>query len=68
MKKRYDENCLGRGDFNSYLTGAADGNKKARIEQHLSHCGFCFEIFIGTFNRHLDHPLEQRVSLGHFTS
>ncbi len=66
MKKGYNENCLGHCDFVSYLTGAAEGNEKTRIEQHLGHCGFCFEIFIGTFNQHLDHSLEQRKSLGHF--
>jgi hypothetical protein len=68
MKKRYDENCLGHGDFISYLTGAAEGNEKTRIEQHLSHCGSCFETFLGAFNRHLDQPLEQKMSLGHFIS
>lgn len=68
MKKSHNENCLDRCDLISYLSGAATGDEKAQIEQHLSHCSFCFEVFIGAFNQHLDHPLEPRISLGHFTS
>jgi hypothetical protein len=66
MKNVYSKTCLGSYDFASYLTGAAYGNNKERIEQHLSDCDFCFETFIVAFNQFLDHPKPQGEGLKSF--
>jgi hypothetical protein len=61
MKSISRTTCLGSYDFASYLTGAAYDAERVRIEQHLSDCDFCFEVFIGAFNQYLD----QGIMLDH---
>jgi hypothetical protein len=57
------ERCLASREFTSYLMGTAYSREKRRIEQHLSHCDFCFEVFISAFNDYLDEGIGQNESI-----
>ena len=54
MKALSTQQCLGGYEFASYMAGTVYGQEKTVIEKHLSACTCCFEIFIDTFNQHLD--------------
>ncbi len=53
MKLLSSKNCLGSYDLASYLSGTVYANEKPRIEQHLSVCDACFEVFIDILNQQL---------------